>query len=79
MIYYIIDVTIAIIRCARAHFSQRSSREAGKGCGYEARAEKHPEALTESLFNRLPVSMLRMFFKRNDVDAMLNGFVAGRL
>jgi len=26
------------------HISQRSSREAGKGCGYKARAEKHPQA-----------------------------------
>ena len=26
------------------HFSPSSSREAGKGCGYEARAEKHPQA-----------------------------------
>ena len=59
--------------------SQRLSREVGKGCGYEARVEKHPQALTESLFSRLPISMLRMFFKRNEVDTMLSGFVADRL
>jgi hypothetical protein len=42
------------------------------------RAEKHSQALTESLFSRLPVSMLRMFFKRTAVDAVLNDFTAGR-
>ncbi len=26
------------------HISQRSSREVGKGCEYEMRVEKHPEA-----------------------------------
>ena len=36
------------------HISQRSSREAGKGCGYEAHVEKHPQAYcryVEDLFS----------------------------
>lgn len=68
-----------ILNSSNPNISQRLSREVGKGCGYEACVEKHPQALTESLFSRLPISMLRMYFKRNEVDTMLSGFIADRL
>ena len=42
----------------------------------EARAEKHSQAYSKS---SLICSMLRMFFKRNEVDLVLNGFAADRL
>lgn len=57
------------------HISQRSSRGAGKGCGYEARAEKLPQAYPEPA---LTFSTLRMFFERNETDAMLTSYTAGR-
>ena len=39
-----LDEILLFKLAASLHVSQRSSREAGKGCGYEARAEKHPQA-----------------------------------
>ncbi len=50
---------------------------------YKDRREK-PERIVDARrarknTRRHTVSMLRMFFKRNEVDAMLNGFAAGRL
>jgi 3-deoxy-D-arabino-heptulosonate 7-phosphate (DAHP) synthase len=32
------------LKVVNLQFQQRSSREAGMGCGYEVRAEKHTEA-----------------------------------
>ena len=40
----LVNIFLPAFYLLNLHISQRSSREAGKGCGYEARAEKHPQA-----------------------------------
>ena len=62
-----------------SHKGRREKSESAVDTGSEdsgARTEKHPQAYSKS---SLICSMLRMFFKRNAVDAVLNGFAADRL